>query len=433
MTILYSTQKHKEERAILVGVVLRGMTRAQEQDSLEELAQLTDTAGAVVVDTVLQDRSDINPATLIGKGMVHQIARRVNDLSANLVVFDIDLTPVQMKNLEKQINRKIVDRSGLILDIFARRARTREAQIQVELAQLQYYLPRLTRQWTHLSRQEAGIGTRGPGETQLEVDRRAIRKRIGHLKNDLGKIERQRSIRRKRRKQNTTAALVGYTNVGKSSLLNTMADSEVFVEDRLFATLDTTIRALTLLDQHKVLLIDTVGFIRKLPPHLVASFRSTLEETVEADILFHVVDVSHPRFEEQIGSVLEILQNMKIDTKPMITVLNKIDRLKDRDRLLDYKQRFQGAVFTSAIKGMGLNDLRRQMGNIIREQEVEEVIRIPIHKTKQIAWLYQRATVLDKRFSNGFAVIRYRAQPEQVNEINQWMEKSDDNAHSRRG
>jgi GTP-binding protein HflX len=273
--ISHTTQTHKEEKAILVGAVLRGMTKVHEMDSLDELAQLTDTAGAEVMETILQELADLNPATFIGSGKVQQIARRVDDLGANVVIFNSDLTPVQMKNLEKKINCKIIDRSGLILDIFARRARTREAQIQVELAQLEYYLPRLTRRWTHLSRQEAGIGTRGPGETQLEVDRRAIWKRIGHLKEELDKIERQRTLRRKRRYQYSKAALIGYTNVGKSSLLNALADAQVFVEDRLFATLDTTIRAVPLIGRNKVLLIDTVGFIRKLPLHLVASFRST--------------------------------------------------------------------------------------------------------------------------------------------------------------
>ena len=276
------------------------MTRTQAMDSLDELALLADTAGAVVVDCVLQDKKMLDPATFIGKGKVHQLSKIVIEKDIAVVLFDEDLTPVQVKNLEKEIKRKIIDRSGLILDIFARRARTREAQTQVELAQLQYLLPRLTRQWTHLSRQEGGIGTRGPGETQLEVDRRMIRKKIDRLRVALGKIELQRGVRRKRRWDFIKIALVGYTNVGKSSLLNALADTEVFVEDRLFATLDATIRTVSLEAHQKILLIDTVGFIRKLPHHLVASFRSTLEETIEADILLHVVDLSHAHFEEQI-------------------------------------------------------------------------------------------------------------------------------------
>ena len=230
----------EKEKAILVGIVLPGMTLRQEEESLDELAFLADTAGAEVVDRILQDRRVVDPATLIGKGKVHQISRRVVELGAKVVIFDVDLSPVQLKNLERELNRKIIDRSGLILDIFARRARTKEAQIQVELAQLEYFLPRLTRHWTHLSRQEAGIGTRGPGETQLEVDRRTIRKRIGHLKSELFRIEKQRRVRRRRRVDFKKVALVGYTNVGKSSLLNGLANAQVFVEDRLFATLDAT-------------------------------------------------------------------------------------------------------------------------------------------------------------------------------------------------
>ena len=258
-------------------MVLPGMTLHEEEASLDELVLLADTAGADVVDRILQNRRIVDPATFIGKGKVNQISKMAIELNAKLVIFDVDLSPVQIKNLEIEINRKIVDRSGLILDIFARRARSKEAQIQVELAQLEYFLPRLTKHWTHLSRQEGGIGTRGPGETQLEVDRRAIRKRIGHLKHELDRIERQRSVRRKRRHDFKKVALVGYTNVGKSSLLNVLSNAEVFVENRLFATLDATIREFPLESHRKVLLIDTVGFIRKLPHHLVASFHSTLK------------------------------------------------------------------------------------------------------------------------------------------------------------
>ena len=336
---------------MLVGVVLSGMTRIQEEESLDELTALADTAGAEVVERILQDRHGTHAATLIGKGKVHQVARRASDLDAKLVVFDTDLSPVQVKNLEKEIKCKVLDRSGLILDIFASRARTREAQIQVELAQLQYLLPRLTRRWTHLERQEAGIGTRGPGETQLEVDRRAIRKRIGHLKDALGKIEMQRKVRRRSRREKRRIALMGYTNVGKSSLLNALSDADAFVENRLFATLDATIRSIELKDGSDALLIDTVGFIRKLPPHLVASFRSTLEETVEADLLLHVIDVSHSNFEEQTGSVQEVLRDLGIADKPTIMVFNKVDRLEDRKLLNDLKQRYPYAVFTSAVKG----------------------------------------------------------------------------------
>ena len=422
----------EKEKAILVGIVLPGMTVRQEEESLDELAFLADTAGAEVVDRILQDRRVVDPATLIGKGKVHQISRRGVELGAKVVIFDVDLSPVQLKNLERELNRKIIDRSGLILDIFARRARTKEAQIQVELAQLEYFLPRLTRHWTHLSRQEAGIGTRGPGETQLEVDRRTIRKRIGHLKSELFRIEKQRRVRRRRREDFKKVALVGYTNVGKSSLLNVLANAQVFVEDRLFATLDATIRALSLENHRKVLLIDTVGFIRKLPHHLVASFRSTLEETIEADLLLHVVDIGHPQFEEQIGSVLGVLRELDIFEKPTIIVFNKVDLLKERSILPNLSQRFPRAVFTSAVKGMGLESLRQEIVKVLEEEEVEEVIHIPIEETKTIARIHKMALVIEKTYENGRAKIRFRATPRNISRIHSWLENGDHDADTHR-
>ncbi len=266
----------RREQAFLVGVVRPGVRREEVLEHVEELALLADTAGAEVVGREIQTIRAPNAAFFIGTGKVREIAQKAEALGADVILFDDDLTPVQAKNLEKVIKRRVVDRSGLILDIFARRARTREAQLQVALAQLEYLLPRLTRQWTHLERQEGVIGTRGPGETQLETDRRLISKRIEILKHELEKISRQRKVRRERRAHFRKVALVGYTNAGKSSLLNALTKAKAFVEDRLFATLDTTIRALPISSQEKVLLIDTVGFIRKLPHHLVASFRSTL-------------------------------------------------------------------------------------------------------------------------------------------------------------
>ena len=426
------TPLQEREKAILVGVSLHGMSYHQVEDSLDELALLADTAGASVVDRIIQDRHPVNPATFIGKGKVNQIIKRVADTEARVVIFDEDLSPVQAKNLEQAINRKIVDRSGLILDIFARRARTREAQIQVELAQLEYFLPRLTRQWTHLSRQEAGIGTRGPGETQLEVDRRAVRKRIGHLREELHRIERQRSVRRKRRQQFKKGALVGYTNAGKSSLLNVLADAEVFVENRLFATLDATIRALSLESHRKVLLIDTVGFIKKLPHHLVASFRSTLEETIEADFLLHVVDVSHPRYEEQIGSVLGVLRDLGIHQRPMISVFNKVDLLADRHILPALIQRFPRAVFTSAVKGFGLSALRREIVALLREEEIEEVVHVPAGETKTIAKIHEMAMVVEKIFEDGMAEIRLRTTTENLHRIYALLEKTDHDSDTHR-
>lgn len=379
------------------------------QDCLDELTLLADTAGAVVVDRIYQERHSPDPATFIGKGKVHQIARKAAVHDANLVIFDDDLTPIQVKNLEREVKKKIMDRSGLILDIFARHARSHEAQTQVELAQLKYLYPRLTRRWTHLSRQEGAIGTRGPGETQLEVDRRLIRKRIRILEKELIKIERQRNVRRRKRTNLAKAALVGYTNTGKSSLMNVLSQVNVSVEDQLFATLDATIRICQIGEKERILLIDTVGFIRKLPHHLVASFRSTLEETMDADYLLHVVDISHLNFKEQIGTVQGVLRNMKIEHKPILTVFNKVDLLSDRSMLRHLKQQFQPAVFTSAIKGFGLNQFKKELATLMKKDQIEDQIAIPIEQTQDIAFVYRMAHVLGKKYVDGSAIIHYRA------------------------
>jgi GTP-binding protein HflX len=398
------------------------MTKHQEKDSLKELALLARTAGAKVVDSVLQDRHTVNSATLIGKGKVHQVARKVNELKADIVIFDTELSPVQIKNLNREIHKKIIDRSGLILDIFAKRARTREAQIQVELAQLQYLLPRLTKHWTHLSRQEAGIGTRGPGETQLEVDRRAIRKRIERLKKELEKIELQRKVRRKIRHDFYKVALVGYTNAGKSSLLNALSNADAYVENQLFATLDTTIRSLDIEQEKKVLLIDTVGFIRKLPHHLVATFRSTLEETVEADILLHIVDINHPQFEEQMGSVQVLLRELGIHDKPTVVVFNKVDLLDDKRSISLLRNRFPQTVFTSAVKGIGLIPLQNKILECIDREQIENEIQISIKETRKIAAIHEWANVLAKEYEDGMVKIRFRAPFKDVARINKLME-----------
>ncbi|HDQ43896.1 MAG TPA: GTPase HflX [bacterium] len=423
----------KREKALLVGVVLRGARREQVEESLDELALLADTAGAVVVDTVLQDRSAINPATLIGTGKVHEVARKALDGAVDVVLFDEDLSPVQIKNLEREIKKKVIDRSGLILDIFAGRARTHEAQIQVELAQLKYLYPRLTRQWMHLSRQEGGIGMRGPGETQLEVDRRMIRKKIKKLEEDLKRIEQQRRVRRKNREGLIKISLVGYTNAGKSSLMNVLADADAFVEDRLFATLDATIRAFRVDEHRKTLLIDTVGFIRKLPPHLIASFRSTLEETVESDMLLHVIDVSHPCFHEHIGAVQDVLRELGAESKPCITVFNKIDRLTDRVLFAELKRRFAPAVFTSAMRGIGTETLKREIVRRLDAFVEETIFHIPHRHARLVALLYDRAHVLDKRIEDEAVVLTVRGEARILKRFQRMLEDGDGRAHSDRG
>jgi len=344
-------QEGGKERCVIVGVSTRSVGREETEEYLDELALLADTAGAEVVARMSQDRDRIDAATFIGKGKVEEIHQMVLEQAIQLVIFDDDLNAVQVRNLERILECKVLDRSGLILDIFASRAKSNEAKTQVELAQLQYFLPRLTRQWTHLSKQFGGIGTKGPGETQIETDRRMIRSRISHLKEKLDRISQQRVTQRKGRLHHTRAALVGYTNAGKSTLLNLLSGSEVFVEDRLFATLDPTTRVVPLSAANEILMTDTVGFIRKLPHHLVASFKSTLEEITEADLLLHVVDVSSKTFEEQIKVVNDTLGELGADERPTLMVFNKIDLLFDRTILQTLATEYPDRVFISAARG----------------------------------------------------------------------------------
>ena len=404
----------KKEGAILVGVVDREVTRWGVQDFLDELRLLADTAGIEEVHRVVQQKKTPDPAFFIGKGKAESIARMADELDVKLIIFDEDLTPAQTRNLEKLFDRKVIDRSGLILDIFARRAKSREARTQVELAQLQYLLPRLTRQWTHLSRQVGGIGIRGPGETQLEVDRRLVRKRIAHLELDLQKIEKQRNLRRKRRNEMFTAALVGYTNVGKSTLLNALTDAEVFIENRLFATLDATVRSMRLTSHEVILLIDTVGFIRKLPHHLVASFKSTLEETRKADLLIHVVDLSHPRFEEQIDTVNRVLHEMGLNGQKLLYVFNKIDAVESPSLVNAMRERYKPAVFVSASRGLFLDDVKEKIREIGHEDEENLHITLDAVDGEALARVYELSEVLDKQFDDEQVCIQVRTTREKA-------------------
>ena len=324
------------EKAALVGMISAGQKEEDAAEYLKELAFLTETAGGTPVRQFLQRMDSPHPATFVGSGKLNEIREYVKEHEIDLVIFDDDLTPSQLRNIEKSLECKILDRTNLILDIFAKRAQTSYAKTQVELAQYQYLLPRLTRLWTHLERQQGGIGSRGPGESEIETDRRIIRDKIARLKEQLKKIDQQMVIQRKNRGNMVRVALVGYTNVGKSTLMNLLSKSDVFEEDKLFATLDTTVRKVVI-NSLPFLLTDTVGFIRKLPHHLVESFKSTLDEVREADILAHVVDISHPRFEEQIDVVNQTLHDLRAQDKPTITVFNKIDRYqytqKDADDL----------------------------------------------------------------------------------------------------
>lgn len=388
------------ERAILIGVDLPKTNRWEIEDHLDELAFLADTAGATVVDKFLQERKRIDPTYFIGRGKVDMLAEKVEEHEADLIIFDDDLSPAQARNLEKAFNKKVIDRSGLILDIFARRAKTREARTQVELAQLRYLLPRLTRQWVHLSRQVGGIGVRGPGETQLEVDRRLIRKRISVLEKELAKIEKQRDQRRKHREEVFIAALVGYTNVGKSTIMNALTDANVFVENRLFATLDATVRALRLKDCEPILLIDTVGFIRKLPHHLIASFKSTLEEARDADLLVHVIDISHPHFEDQIQTVQDVIKDLNLGDKEVVYVFNKIDLVENAGLIQAMREKYTPSVFISAARGLFLQEFQDLLANIAHASEENLRLVLDAGDGAAIARVYELAEVLDKKYDN---------------------------------
>lgn len=374
------------ERAVLVGLITPTQNEAKANEYLAELAFLAETAGAKSEKRFLQRVDNPNPRTFVGKGKLEEIRQYIEDNAIDLAIFDDDLTSKQVQNIENELKVKILDRTNLILDIFAKRAQTATARTQVELAQYQYLLPRLTRMWTHLERQRGGIGMRGPGETQIETDRRIILDKISRLKVELKNIDRQKSIQRKNRGKLTRIALVGYTNVGKSTLMNLLSKSDVFAENKLFATLDTTVRKV-IIDNLPFLLTDTIGFIRKLPTHLVDSFKSTLDEVRDADILVHVVDISHPQFEEQIEVVNRTLQEVcESKDKPMILVFNKVDaftyvkkddddltpRLRENIPLEELKQTWMAkmndnCIFISARERINIDGLKSSLYEMAKE------------------------------------------------------------------
>jgi GTP-binding protein HflX len=365
-----SNRQHLKENAVLVGVVLPSQNHDLPLEyNLEELERLAETAGARVLQKYSQQLKNVTPATLIGRGKVEEIQAGVRELHPDLVIVDEDLTPAQQRNLETAFNIRVIDRSQLILDIFARRARSNEGKLQVELAQLEYLLPRLTRQWTHLSRLGGGIGTRGPGETQLEVDRRRIRERIGHLKKRLKTVERTRTLQRKERDEVPFAsvALVGYTNAGKSTLMNTLTRAGVFVEDKLFATLDPTTRALRLPNGDKVMLVDTVGFINKIPHSLIEAFKSTLEEVRSADLLLHLVDMTNPLFEEQVQVIEEVLDEIGAGEVPVILAPNKIDAVATVPVQKLKNRGVAGVCPISALNRTGIAELLETIGGILEQ------------------------------------------------------------------
>ncbi len=374
---------NSEEKTILVGLIQDEQTDVQVQEFLDELAFLAETAGAITLKRFTQRLPHADSKTFIGKGKLEEIKEYVISKNIDLAIFDDELTGSQINNIEKALGIKTIDRSDLILDIFARRARTAQAKVQVELAQYQYLLPRLKGMWTHLERQGGGIGSRGPGETEIETDRRIVKDKISLLRKKLGDIDKQNFTQRKDRGEFIRVSLVGYTNVGKSSLMNLLSKSDVFAENKLFATLDTTTRKVVF-ENTPFLLSDTVGFIRKLPTHLIESFKSTLDEVREADILLHVVDISHPQFEEQMGTVNKTLQEIKAFDKPILTIFNKMDLYEEKnfdswleddvkqEILKDLKEKWDfvtdhNCVFVSATEKRNIDALKETILNKVRE------------------------------------------------------------------
>ena len=392
-----------------------GTARSQVMsEHLDELAELVDTAGGIVVGQLTQQIDRPNPATYLGKGKIEELTQRLAETEATLIVFDDELTPAQGKNIEDATGKRVMDRAELILDIFATRARSSEAKMQVELAQLEYMLPRLMRMWSHLEKFRGGIGVRGPGETQLETDRRLINHRIRLLKQRLTDVRKSREVRRMSRKGQFRASLVGYTNAGKSSILRELSGAaSIFVEDRLFATLDPLTREIHLAENTSVLLTDTVGFIRKLPHDLVASFRATLEEVVEADLLLHVIDGSHPVWEEQRTVVNQVLAEIGASGTPTLYLFNKIDRIPE-DRLIALETRIQNlvpdSVFVSAVTEDGLEPLKRALLAHARARRPLSEIRLPLSDGKLLAEIHREAEVLDQRHEGAELVITARVE-----------------------
>ena len=417
----------KREKAFLVGVILKGSSRVQIEEQLEELKFLADTAGADIIGKFTQNRSRPDPATFIGKGKAETIINQASELDCNLIIFNDDISPTQIKNLQKIAGEttKVIDRTGLILDIFTKHAKTKEAKTQVQLAQLEYFLPRLTRIWTHLERQMGGIGTRaGAGETQIEIDRRLIRNQIAKLKRELTAIEKQRKVQNNRRDNAFRIALVGYTNAGKSTLMNALTDADVLVQDQLFATLDTTTRKLENIEVGiPVLLSDTVGFIRNLPHNLIASFRSTLGEIRDVDLLLKVFDASSDNIHEHIDTVEEVLKEMDMPNKTNIIVLNKIDAITDPQELSGLKTRFKEASFISSLKNIGLKELSDRIEKTITSEFQKDVFHLSFKQTKLLDTIYTLTRVLKKKSDYNGIRLEVEGNRESLDKIRQIIEK----------
>jgi GTP-binding protein HflX len=396
-----------QERALLIGLEKEGVSKWDLRDSLDELRELANSAGAKVVDTVTQKLQKPTAPYYIGRGKAESIKDSCQDQQVTSVIFDDELSPAQGRNLENLFARKVLDRTQLILDIFAQRARSREGRLQIELAQLQYLLPRLTRMWHHLSRQTGGIGTRGPGETQLEVDRRRVQERIARLERELEAVRKTRAVQRQGRKRHQwpVAAVVGYTNAGKSTLLNLLTGADLVAEDKLFATLDPTTRSFVLPNKQRVLLTDTVGFLRKLPHTLIESFKATLEEVSEADLLIHIADLSHPRVDEQMEAVDAVIKELDAFGKQTLIVFNKVDNLPNRELAESYVKRFPGSVAISARTGEGVNKLVQALEDALSSWRLRSRFRIPSNESALIAEIHRVGHVLELRYEGNDAII----------------------------
>ena len=416
----------KREKAFLVGVIFKGSTQSQINDQLNELKFLADTAGADTLSTATQIRPKPDAATFIGKGKLERIITQAAELECDLIIFNDDISPTQIKNLQNIVGEelKVIDRTGLILDIFTKHAKTKEAKTQVELAQLEYFLPRLTRKWTHLERQMGGIGTRaGAGETQIEIDRRLIRSRISRLKSDLAVIEKQRKVQNHGREGAYRIALVGYTNAGKSTLMNALTGAKVLVQNQLFATLDTTTRKLDIDMGMPVLISDTVGFIRNLPHDLIASFRSTLGEIRDVDMLVKVVDASLENILQHIDTVEEVLKEIDMPSKTSIMVFNKIDAISESDILSGLKTRFKNASFISSLNNIGIDLLCNKIQKTITSEFSHDVFHLSFKQTKLLDTIYALTRVVKKKSDYNGILLEVEGPRHSLDKIRQILEK----------
>ena len=429
MPELYDTRvPNSPSRAILIGVKLRNNLMHEAEESLQELQQLAETAGIEVVYETIQSRNAPNPTYFIGEGKVEELKPLVEELDADAIIFDEELSPAQNRNLEKALDVATIDRTGLILQVFAQRALTKEARLQVALAQLEYALPRLTRMWTHLSRLATGGGggrhLRGPGETQLEMDRRWVRRNIGHVRKALEAVEKQRHTQRRNRSEKIKVSLVGYTNAGKSTLFNALTGETVLAEDKLFATLDSTTRKVDLPQKQQILLSDTVGFIKKLPHQLVAAFKATLEEVLEADLLLHIVDASHPEAEAQIAAVNVVLGELDATDIPMFMVFNKIDRLKSDEELHILQCQYPDALPISAQRGDGIPALIDALAHRFAEHGTDLSLCIPYIEGKVLDLLHKHGIVLDIKYATEAVYVEVRLPNRYLKSVSQFLVSS---------